>query len=332
MLGMAYDEDLANRIRELIADEPDLTEQRMFGGLAFLIGGHMSVAVSGRGGLLVRCDRDETDALLAKPHTGHDGHGRARDARLAAGRRRGREDQAPARAVGRARRGVRPLAAAQAMSAGDAVTRLDSFEHFEREHEAAYRDMPPVNVLVAGPTGVGKSTLVNAILRTPVAKTGKGRPVTEDIQAWSVPGVPDHRLRHARPRARRAVGQGGQARRPVREGPARQAAVRAPARVLVLRARAEQPLPGRGGRLHRGDLAAAAVDRRPHPGPRARGRGRRGVRDRGPLAPRRASGERHGRPRRSPRWRSRAGSAPTSSRRSGCAISSTRRTASSPRR
>ena len=76
------------------------------------------------------------------------------------------------------------------MSAGDAVTRLDSFEHFEREHEAAYRDMPPVNVLVAGPTGVGKSTLVNAILRTPVAKTGKGRPVTEDIQAWSVPGVP----------------------------------------------------------------------------------------------------------------------------------------------
>ena len=76
------------------------------------------------------------------------------------------------------------------MSAGDAVTRRDSFEHFEREREAAYRDMPPVNVLVAGPTGVGKSTLVNAILRTPVAKTGKGRPVTEDIQAWSVPGVP----------------------------------------------------------------------------------------------------------------------------------------------
>jgi uncharacterized protein (DUF697 family)/GTP-binding protein EngB required for normal cell division len=77
------------------------------------------------------------------------------------------------------------------MSARDtAVTSRDSFEHFEREHEAAYRDMPPVNVLVAGPTGVGKSTLVNAILRTPVAKTGKGRPVTEDIQAWSVAGVP----------------------------------------------------------------------------------------------------------------------------------------------
>ena len=65
---MAYDEDLANRIRELIAEEPDLTEQRMFGGLAFLIGGHMSVAASGSGGLLVRCDPEDTEALLRKPH------------------------------------------------------------------------------------------------------------------------------------------------------------------------------------------------------------------------------------------------------------------------
>lgn len=66
---MAYDEDLANRIRELIAAEPDLTEQRMFGGLAFLIGGHMSVAVSREGGLMVRTDPDAADALLEKPHT-----------------------------------------------------------------------------------------------------------------------------------------------------------------------------------------------------------------------------------------------------------------------
>jgi hypothetical protein len=65
---MAYDEDLANRIRELIADEPGLVEQRMFGGLAFLIGGNMSVAASGQGGLLVRVDPDETDALVGKPH------------------------------------------------------------------------------------------------------------------------------------------------------------------------------------------------------------------------------------------------------------------------
>lgn len=67
---MAYDEDLANRIRELLSDEPGVVEKKMFGGLAFLIGGHMSVSASGRGGLLLRCEPDETDALLAKPHAG----------------------------------------------------------------------------------------------------------------------------------------------------------------------------------------------------------------------------------------------------------------------
>ena len=66
---MAYDEDLADRIRELIAAEPGVTEKRMFGGLAFLVGGNMAVAVSGQGGLMVRADPDETDALLDKPHT-----------------------------------------------------------------------------------------------------------------------------------------------------------------------------------------------------------------------------------------------------------------------
>jgi TfoX/Sxy family transcriptional regulator of competence genes len=65
---VAFDEDLANRIRELIADEDGLTEQKMFGGLAFLIGGNMSVAVSREGGLLLRVDPDETESLLAKPH------------------------------------------------------------------------------------------------------------------------------------------------------------------------------------------------------------------------------------------------------------------------
>jgi len=65
---MAYDEDVANRIRELIATESDLTEMRMFGGLAFLIGGHMSVGVSGQGGLMVRVDPQDTDALLDEPH------------------------------------------------------------------------------------------------------------------------------------------------------------------------------------------------------------------------------------------------------------------------
>ncbi len=65
---MAYDEDLANRIRELVAGEPDVTEKRMFGGLAFLVDGNMSVAASGQGGLMVRIHPDDTDALLARPH------------------------------------------------------------------------------------------------------------------------------------------------------------------------------------------------------------------------------------------------------------------------
>jgi hypothetical protein len=62
---MAYDEQLAERIRALVADEPGLTEQTMFGGLAFLVGGNMAVAASGQGGLLVRVDPDASDELLA---------------------------------------------------------------------------------------------------------------------------------------------------------------------------------------------------------------------------------------------------------------------------
>lgn len=69
MSRMAYDQDLANRIRELIAGQPDVTEQRMFGGLAFLVAGNMSVSASGQGGLMVRVDPQGTDALLAMPHT-----------------------------------------------------------------------------------------------------------------------------------------------------------------------------------------------------------------------------------------------------------------------
>jgi TfoX/Sxy family transcriptional regulator of competence genes len=68
MPGMAYDEDLANRIRELIAADPDVTEKRMFGGLAFLVGGNLFVAASGQGGLMVRVDREDTDALVTKPY------------------------------------------------------------------------------------------------------------------------------------------------------------------------------------------------------------------------------------------------------------------------
>jgi TfoX/Sxy family transcriptional regulator of competence genes len=65
---MAYDEDLANRIRELVLIEPGVTEKRMFGGLAFLINGNMSVSVSGQGGLLLRVDPGDTDTLLGRQH------------------------------------------------------------------------------------------------------------------------------------------------------------------------------------------------------------------------------------------------------------------------
>jgi TfoX/Sxy family transcriptional regulator of competence genes len=62
---VAYDEELAERIRELIGDEPGVTEKKMFGGLAFLIGGNMAVAASGQGGALVRVDHAQSDKLVA---------------------------------------------------------------------------------------------------------------------------------------------------------------------------------------------------------------------------------------------------------------------------
>jgi TfoX/Sxy family transcriptional regulator of competence genes len=66
---MAYDEDLANRIRELMSGEPKVTEMRMFGGLAFLVNGNMAVAASGQGGLMLRVDPADNEALLEKPNT-----------------------------------------------------------------------------------------------------------------------------------------------------------------------------------------------------------------------------------------------------------------------
>jgi TfoX/Sxy family transcriptional regulator of competence genes len=65
---MAYDEHLANRLRELLADEDAITEKKMFGGLAFLLKGNMSVSASGQGGLLARIDPADTEKVLARPH------------------------------------------------------------------------------------------------------------------------------------------------------------------------------------------------------------------------------------------------------------------------
>lgn len=65
---MAYDENLADEIRELVASERGVDEKRMFGGLAFLINSNMSVAVSGQGGLLVRVPPDDLDNVLRRAH------------------------------------------------------------------------------------------------------------------------------------------------------------------------------------------------------------------------------------------------------------------------
>ena len=65
--NVAYDEQLAERVRELMRGEAGLTEKRMFGGLAFLINGNMSVSASGQGGLLLRIDPAQTDELLSEP-------------------------------------------------------------------------------------------------------------------------------------------------------------------------------------------------------------------------------------------------------------------------
>jgi TfoX/Sxy family transcriptional regulator of competence genes len=61
---MAYDDDLADRIRELLSDQERVTEQKMFGGLAFLVGGNLAIAASGQGGVLVRVDPGRTDRLV----------------------------------------------------------------------------------------------------------------------------------------------------------------------------------------------------------------------------------------------------------------------------
>ena len=69
-VALAYDDALAARVRDELAGEEGLTERRMFGGLAFLVHGHMAVVVSGRDGLMLRCPPEETDTLLAEPGAG----------------------------------------------------------------------------------------------------------------------------------------------------------------------------------------------------------------------------------------------------------------------
>jgi hypothetical protein len=65
---MAYDEDLAYRVRDLLEPEQGLSEKKMFGGLAFMINGHMAVTVSRLGGLMLRVDPAQTETLLREKH------------------------------------------------------------------------------------------------------------------------------------------------------------------------------------------------------------------------------------------------------------------------
>lgn len=65
---MAYDTHLAERVRELMGPEAGVSEKRMFGGLEFLMDGHMAVAVSGQGGLMVRVDPAQSKTLLGRAH------------------------------------------------------------------------------------------------------------------------------------------------------------------------------------------------------------------------------------------------------------------------
>lgn len=61
---MAYDEELADRIRQELTGEPGLTERKMFGGLGFMIDGNMAVAASGQGGMMVRVDPETCEPFL----------------------------------------------------------------------------------------------------------------------------------------------------------------------------------------------------------------------------------------------------------------------------
>jgi TfoX/Sxy family transcriptional regulator of competence genes len=88
---MAYDEEFAHRVRELLAEEDGVTEKAMFGGLAFLVGGNMAVGISNTAELMVRVGPDGTDDALSRPHTRR--HERPADEGLDPGRAPRRADQ-----------------------------------------------------------------------------------------------------------------------------------------------------------------------------------------------------------------------------------------------
>ena len=83
---MPYNAELAERIRGILQSESGLSEKRMFGGLAFLINGHLAASASSRGGMLLRVDPTQTEALVASPHVARfEMRGRKMDGWLAVG-------------------------------------------------------------------------------------------------------------------------------------------------------------------------------------------------------------------------------------------------------
>ena len=116
---MAYDVELADRIRDVLETTDDLdvvgevVEKKMFGGLGFLVGGHMAVAAGSRGDLMMRVDPAAVPALLAEPHVGPMVMSGKSAERLAAGRARGLRRARRPPALGGHRRRAGPPAAAQ---------------------------------------------------------------------------------------------------------------------------------------------------------------------------------------------------------------------------
>jgi hypothetical protein len=109
---MAYDEGLAERLRATVGADPAVTEKRMFGGLAFLVGGNLAVSASGQGGLLLRVDPAETDSLVTEPHVGRFVmRGRAMNGWLHVDARAVETDEDLARWVGRGLKYARSLPA-----------------------------------------------------------------------------------------------------------------------------------------------------------------------------------------------------------------------------
>ena len=123
---MAYDEELADRIRALVAKERGLSEKKMFGGLAFLVGGNMAVAASGQGGILVRVDPEQSDKFVASTKASVAVmRGQAMPGWLRVELRR-RADQTAVGEMGHARHHLRPVAAGQAVAPVDDSVRTST--------------------------------------------------------------------------------------------------------------------------------------------------------------------------------------------------------------